>query len=143
MNSIDEMEDQIDVNALGKGLNMIHLNVRSLMGRHKFDMVRYQIEKSNADIFSVSESWLTKAIPDRVIDCMNYNVVRLDREWKEQGDTSELPKRGGGLACYIKSQIKYSDTKFKALNRSSRDIEMLWVNIEIDNMRPLVLVVAI
>ena len=136
------MEDQIDVNAVGRGFNLIHLNVRSLLGGHKFDMVRNQIENSNADIFSLSETWLTKAVPDRVIECMNYNVVRLDRNWNDQGNGIDGPKRGGGLSCFIKSSIKYSDTKFEALNKSCKDIEMLWVNIEINNMRPMVLVVV-
>ena len=119
---------------------MIHLNVRSLLGGHKFEMIRTQIENSNADLFTISETWLSKAVPDRIIECMNYNVIRLDRKWNDQAEAKGAPRRGGGLACYIKSNIKYSDTKFEALNKSSKDIEMLWVDIEIANMKPLVLV---
>ena len=134
------MENLLEANVLGKGLNLVHLNVRSLMGGHRFDMIRHQIESSRVDIFTISESWLTTAIPDRVIECMNYNVVRLDRKWNDEGRDNLFPKRGGGVACYIKSDIKYSETKFELLNKSCRDLEMLWVSIEIDNMRPLVVI---
>ena len=110
------------------------------MGGHKFEMVRHQIEKSNVDIFSLSESWLTEAVPERVPECMNYDIVRLDKKWNDSGDNNRLPKRGGGLACYIKSNIKYSDTKYEALNKSCKDLEMLWVSIEIKNLRPILIV---
>ena len=76
------------------------------MGGHKFNMVPNEIESSNADVFSVSESWLSKAIPDRVVECMNYNVIRLDMSWNEVGEKAIYPKIGGGLTCYIKSNIK-------------------------------------
>ena len=125
---------------VGKGLNIAHLNVRSIMGGHKFEMVRNQIEKSNIDVFTISESWLSKAVPDRVIECMNYNVVRLDRGWSETGNDNALPKRGGGLLNFIRSDLKYSDTKYEQLNVSCKDIEMLWVALEIKNMRSIVVV---
>ena len=134
------MDDQVDETALVKGLGMIHLNVRSLMGGHKFKMVRNQIESSKANIFSISETWLTKAVPERVIECMNYNVVRVDREWSDIGEKAQFPKRGGGVACYIKSDIKYSDTRYDALNKSCKDLEMSWVSIDIPNMRNVIVV---
>ena len=86
----------MDINSLSKGLRMVHLNTRSLLGGHKFEMVRHQIEGSGVDIFTISESWLTKAVPDRVVECMNYNIVRLDRNWNNAGYVDQVPKRGGG-----------------------------------------------
>ena len=126
-------------NKVGRGLNIAHLNVRSILGGHKFEMIRNQIESSDIDVFTLSESWLSTAIPDRVVECMNYNMVRLDRQWNEKGDNS-TPKRGGGLLTYIKAKIKYSDTKYEQLNISCKDVEMLWVALEIDNLRPIVVV---
>ena len=70
-----------DENKAGRGLNIAHLNVRTMLGRHKFEMVRNQIESSNIDAFKISESSLSKAIPDRVIECMNY-IDRTDRRVK-------------------------------------------------------------
>ena len=103
-------------------------------------MVRNQIEASNIDIFKISESWLSKAVPDRIIECKGYNVVRLDRSWNEARDRESVPKRGDGLLNFIKSDIKYSDTKYERLNVSCKDVEMLWLAVEISNMRPVVVV---
>ena len=66
--------------------------------------------------------------------------MRLDRNWNDEGNKTQGTKRGGGVACYIKANIKYSDTKYEALNKSCKDLEMLWVSIEIENMRPLVVI---
>ena len=84
----------------------------------------------------------TRAVPDRVVEYMNYNIVRLDRKWSENGDMEGLPKKEGGVACYIKSNIEYSDTKYEALNKSCKDLEMMWISIEIKNMKPIVLIVV-
>ena len=106
----------------------------SLLDGHKFGIIRTQIKNRNADLFAISEKWLSKAVPARIIECMNYNFIQLDRNSNDQGEAKGAPKRGGGLACYIKSNIKYPDTKFEALNKSCKDIEMLWIDIEIANM---------
>ena len=134
------MIDEEKVVKVGKGINIAHLNIRSIMGGHKFEMVRNQVEGSNIDVFTLSESWLTDAVPDRVVECMNYSIVRLDRKWKDVDGRGSLPKRGGGLANFIKNSIKYSDTKYEELNVSCKDVEMLWVALEIDNLRPIVVV---
>ena len=135
------MDGEGDLTKGGKGLNVAHLNVRSLLGGHKFEMVRNQIESSNIDVFTISESWLTKAIPDRVVECMNYCTVRLDRKWNEKEDTEAPSKRGGGVMAYIKKGIKFSDTKYDKLNVSCKDVEMMWVALEILNLRPIVVVI--
>ena len=44
------------------------------------------------------------------------------------------------MLTYIKPSIKYSDTKFEELNVSCKDVEMLWVALEISNMRPVVVI---
>ena len=50
------------------------------------------------------------------------------------------PRREGGLVCYVKEGIKYSDTKFKHLNTSSKNIEMMWIKVSLENVRPIVIV---
>ena len=136
------MENVRREDEVGKGLNLAHLNVRSLLGGHKFDMLRNQIENSNIDVFSISESWLNGAVPDRVVECMGYDMIRLDRDWSERDADNALPKRGGGLVCFIKEGLKYSDTSYAVLNKSCKDLEMLWVKLEINNMRPVVVVIV-
>ena len=134
------MEDQRVEAEVGRGLNIAHLNVRSIMGGHRFEMLRSQIENSNIDVFTISESWLSAAVPDRVIECMNYNVIRLDRSWNDAGDDMSHPKRGGGLVSFVKSNMKYSDTKYEELNVSCKDVEMMWIALDITNVRPIVIV---
>ena len=83
----------------GKGLNIAHLNVRSLMGGKKADLLRHQINNSGIDIFTVSESWLTKAIPYTKVGPSNYVVTRVDREWGSvgKGGSVDLYKKGNTL----------------------------------------------
>ena len=100
--------------SLGKGLHIAHLNVRSLLSRNKGDMLRWQIENSDIDIFTISETWLNVGIPDETIKMNKYKSVRLDRSWPEGQEGNQAKKRGGVL-CYIKDWIKYSDTKYAHL----------------------------
>ena len=48
--------------------------------------------------------------------------------------------RGGGVLTYIKKGIPYSDVKFKDLNLSSADLEMQWLQISLQNVRPIVII---
>ena len=126
---------------LGKGLHVAHLNVRSLMGGHKFDVLRHQIRQSGIHIFTISESWLGEAIPDKAVEIRGYNTARLDRSWRDEGRVNmQNPKKGGGLVCYVKEGIKYSESILKHLNTSCKDIEMQWLKISMDNVRPIVIV---
>ena len=111
------MDDGDLTNTLGKGLHIAHQNVRSLLGKNKVDMLNLQIKDSNIDVFTVSESWLTPAIPNSQIEVQNYSVSRVDRSWGINGKGD--PKRGGGVLCYIKEGIKFSEDKFRELNESN------------------------
>ena len=55
-------------NKWGKGLHLAHLNVRSLLGKNKADLVKKQIGDSDIDVFTLSETWLTQAIPNTLVD---------------------------------------------------------------------------
>ena len=132
------MDDNLDVNTLGRGLHVAHLNVRSLLGKGKADLIRHQIAESKIDVFTISESWLNKQIPDQQIEIPGYTVARLDREWG--GQAGGEPKKGGGLACFIKQGIKFSESRLKDRNISNKNLEMQWVQLEIPNIRPLVIV---
>ena len=92
-------DDEDHPNKMRKGLHIAHLNVRSLTGGRKFDMLKSQIDDSGIDVFSPSETWLNEGIPDKFIECSNYNTVCLDRGWKdeERGDQLKKRRRGGLL----------------------------------------------
>ena len=97
------------------------------------------MESSNVIIFSLSETWLTEAVPNNCITMKDYQLTRLDRSWSDKEGTRD-PKRGGGLACYIKDGINFSDSKYANLNMSTKDLEMMWLSISMKNVRPIVVV---
>ena len=128
---------------IGRGLHLGHLNVRSLTGGHKFDILKHQIRNGGMEVFTLSETWLSESIPDKLVEIPNFNITRLDRSWNinQEGHLrDQTPKRGGGLAVYISDQIKFSDTKFKHLNESGPNLEMQWVALFLDHIRPIVVV---
>lgn len=79
------------------GLGFIHLNVRSLVP--KMDMIKIWANTTKTDIIIVSETWLKKSVPDKLILIEGYKVYRSDRIGK-----------GGGVAIYIKSKFTSSVT---------------------------------
>ena len=63
----------------------------------KIDEARYIANITNASIIGISEVKLDETICSRELEGDGYDLVRLDRS-----------RRGGGVACYIKSLIAYS-----------------------------------
>ena len=123
----------------GRGLHIAHLNVRSMLSPNTFDVLSEQIKDSDVDIFTLSETWLNEAIPSSLLHLEQYSFARLDRSWADPG-TGNRSKKGGGLACYVKNNIKYSDTEFMNLNISSKDIEMQWLSVSLPNVRQIIIV---
>ena len=99
-----------------KGLHLTHINIRSLY--NTMDIVRQTIFSSEASIVALSETWLNSNITSAMIEIPGYTCTRNDRSWLENGNI----KRGGGVCCYIKSDICFSDTEYANLNRSTKDI---------------------
>ena len=77
-------------------------------------------------------------MPDSLIQVENYEVSRLDRNWG--GNIQGQAKKGGGLLCFVRKDIKFSDSKYMHLNNSSEDLEMQWILLTIPNVRPIVIV---
>ena len=75
-----------------RGLHIAHLNLQSI--NNKFDSVKNQIKQLNFPIFTFSVSWLS----DHMINIQGYNLIRPDRQWKEDGK-SEIKK--GVVLVYI------------------------------------------
>ena len=120
-----------------KGLHFVHLNVRSILSKGKFDSLKIQILESQAHFITISETWLVNKYDSKLIEIPGYNFIRLDRSWKDKGNNI---KKGGGLGIYIKNGLDYNDSIFIKNNISSVDIEMQWVEIKIKNMRRIVLI---
>ena len=118
-----------------RGFHIAHLNLRSM--NNKFDLLKIHIQQMNFHIFTFSESWLTSSIPDHMIKVDGYNIVRLDREWKEDGRHTQ--KKGGGVGIYINEDLAYSTETLKEYNYSTKDIECLWVNILMKNSKDIII----
>ena len=119
----------------GKGFHLMHLNIRSLFSKYKFDMFQQQMINSGLDVICLSETWLKNGINSNYINIPSYNVSRIDRNWSENG----ILKKGGGVCMYIKENVQFSDNELKHLNRSNIDIEIQWVTIKKLNNRKMVI----
>ena len=125
---------------MGKGgLNIAHLNVASLLGAHKFEMMRKQLELSQLHIFGASETWLNSNIPNELVAVSGYKFARLDRGWSDNR-TNKEPKKGGGLICYVDEGLEMNEFRYATLNCSCSDLEMQWVSLEATNMRRVVII---
>ena len=122
-----------------KGLKIAHLNVRSMFGGHKLESLKLQVEEGNFDIFTLSETWLTTTIPNTLIGLPTYSLCRLDRSWT-RSVADQNPKKGGGLLCYIHKDLNYSESKYAHFNTSCPDLEMQWISLSLDHIRPIVIV---
>ena len=133
------MEDDVTRPLNSKGLNIAHLNVASMLSSNKSCLIREHITGSTLDIFCASETWLNDGIPNKLIEIPRYNTVRQDRGWGGiQGQPGN--KKGGGLICYVKDDLVYNEYIFEHLNCSCKDLEMLWVSLEIKSMRKVVII---
>ena len=78
-----------------KGLHLIHLNINSLLP--KIDELRNIAKCSNAAVIGITETKLDNNVYDSGVTIDRYNIVRNGRN-----------RKGGGVACYIRSNICYS-----------------------------------
>lgn len=104
------------------GLNMCHLNAQSL--RCKIDEFRHTFINSSVHVIFVSETWFDLNVDDCVYKVNGYELLRADRVG-----------HGGGVAIYIKSNIKN-----KIISRSvvESPIEHIFVELLINNSKILV-----
>ena len=86
-----------------RDLIFAHLNIRSIWPH--FDELKLFVIDNNITCMTLSETWLHDQFPDRLINIPNYVLLRHDRQTKKPD--SNQTKKGGGLAVYIKHDIKY------------------------------------
>lgn len=75
-----------------KGLNVIHLNIRSLLS--KIDLLKVWLTYNKPQVITLSETWLNSSIADNEIKLEDYVLYRKDRG-----------SRGGGLLIYVSSNL--------------------------------------
>ena len=129
------MYDLVDV-CMAKGMHLAHLNIRSLV--NKWEIFKTQFIESNLHFIGLSETWLNEKIPSDILKLSDeYTLIRNDRNWTEEG--ANMPKKGGGVAIYVRNNLKFSETNFKHLNSNSKDIESQWITISLPNSKPLLI----
>lgn len=89
-----------------------HLNVRSLTAH--MDDFRNLVLDGDYDIIGITETWLSGSVADNLLFIDGYQMERCDRL-----------SRGGGVALYIKNNIKYVKLS------SGIQIEQLWIKFEL------------
>lgn len=70
-------------------------NIRSLCNKQNDFALFLDVE--SPDVVCVTETWLHADIPDSLLCCKGYNVIRCDRNG-----------RGGGVAMFVRNNIKFS-----------------------------------
>ena len=108
-----------------KGLNCVHLNVRSLY--NKLDELRCVTERNpNIDILCVSETWLDESVTNEEIAINDFNApFRLDRK----------DANGGGVLIYTKPHVKCLERE----DLYDPNIEATWIEICMSQTQPILL----
>ena len=104
-----------------KGIHLIHLNVNSLLS--KTDEIRYIAARANTAVIGISEPKLGETILQSEIQISNYELLRCDRN-----------RNGGGVACYIRSDIGSLQKRF-----FPREIKYIFVEILLPKTKPLII----
>ena len=102
-------------NKTGFNLNLTLglLNVRSIF--YKVTEVDILCNKHRFDILAINETWLNSNIEDSEISIPGYNILRNDR-----------PTHGGGVAFYIKKEIKF---KAREDIYKRHSLESCWIEL--------------
>ena len=96
------------------------MKVNSLLP--KIDEFRYIAAVTNATVIKISESKLDETILQSEMEISNYEFLRCDRN-----------RNGGGVACYIRSDIGYLQKQF-----FPKEIESIFVEILFPETKPLI-----
>ena len=92
--------------------------------------------RSELDILSISETWLTDNIENRLTTVPGYGFIRADRK-TVKGDGRK--KRGGGLGIYYKNSLEVDPDKYMHLNESRKDLELQWMVLSRPNTKKILI----
>ena len=111
-NDANKTDPVADWKAFNKqGLHLIHLNINSLLS--KTDELLEIARKTRVTVIGITESKLDGSVLDGEIDIDGYELVRSDQN-----------RHGGGVACYIRSDIS-----FNVRGDFSSEIENIFLDI--------------
>ena len=104
-----------------RGLHLIHLNINSLLS--KTNELREIARKTRGTVIGITESKLDGSVLDGEINIDGYELVRSDRN-----------RHGGGVACYIRSNISFS-----VRGDFSSEIENIFLDILLPKTKPILI----
>lgn len=92
------------INKHPQAVHFVHINAQSLLTH--FDYFMEAFLGKNIHVIAVSETWLNPCINSSQIELPNYEIIRSDR----------AHKNGGGVALYIRNDIKHKLISTSKLN---------------------------
>ena len=112
-----------------KYATIAHLNVRSMVSRENFHLIKQTISSNEYDIFTISETWLDPSTTDTDIQISGYILFRQDRG---------THKNGGGVVVYVKDTYKASViTELSAV--SDCNFQQLWLKVQCKKLKSFLL----
>ena len=115
-----------------KGIHIAHINIRSMT--NKWELIKMNFMSANLHVLGLSETWLNNMIPSELYTLSNeYTLIRNDRNW--HNDNNLIPKKGGGVATYIRNNLDFSGTTHSHFNTSNANIESQWISINQKNSK--------
>lgn len=123
--------DYVDLDRLSdyKGLQILHLNVRSLY--HKIDTLRNDLFCKNLGVLGLTETWLNEPTVSSLVNVQNFSLIRNDRK---RG-------RGGGTCLYINESLEF-ETSNDTIN--DKDVEIQSVTLlgrkTVQDHRPIIII---
>ena len=110
---------------------LVHFNIRSLRNSAHWTQLQKFVIEMQIEVIALSETWLNTTIPNIEINIEGYTLYRQDR----------LHKRGGGVAAYVRKDIKA--TILKEISSVSTDLfHQLWLKLQHKKSRPIVMCVS-
>ena len=95
------MSKQIDELGQYRGLNLVHLNIRSLFS--KIDLSKTTFSNANIQILGFSETWLSDVVPKQLVNIPGFVMYRNDRKIINS-ETNQI-KKGGGVGLYVSNKL--------------------------------------
>ncbi|CAB0036346.1 unnamed protein product [Trichogramma brassicae] len=97
--------------------------------------ITYKLLSVNADVLSLSESWLTSTIDDRSASIPGYSLLRTDRGLPGLTENRQW-RQGGGVACYVREAIKYT-ILYSPTVEHINDVQFLDFELHLDRQKLL------
>ena len=102
---------------------MVHVNTRSMF-KKRGDIFE---QLDGTDIVSMSETWLHDEYDD---DLINWDGMKLYRQDRPK-------KKGGGIAVYVRSDLRFETTVRRDLNFCNKDLECFVLDFKLNSEKTM------